>query len=274
MIFDWYQAGVERDIQTVLGSLQRHFDLSDVRPEKPLNGYEQAASVSRGPVTLARVQWGGNTGHRVQVKSTGAYAGPLAEFCRGEWGQDHVVQRADVAEDFDEPEGFQILTSTALVLADQYRLKTNYQGDWHRGEARTLYVGSRQSPVMLRIYEKGHQLRQEGEWKASLDRVRVEYEFKPKRERARRLFAHIEPEEMIGASTWTRELAACIHHLDLEPITGMGTVRRASDRDRALAYMVKQYASVMESLREEHGSWSSVGDHLGDLVTALRGSSE
>ena len=270
-MFDWYQAGVEHRPEIVLGALQKHFDQSDVEPDKPLNGYEQAAKITRGSSTLAKVQWGGNTGQRVQVKSTGEQAPSLASYCRDWWAQDHVVQRADVAIDFDEPECFDLITGTALNLVDAYNLKTSYLGDWHRKEARTLYVGSRQSPVMLRIYEKGHQLRQEGiDRHASLDRVRVEYEFKPKREKARRLFAFIEPQEMIGASTWTRDLAACIHDLKLEPITGMGTIKRASDRDRALAFMVKQYAQVLESLRDEHGSWSAVGGHLGQLVEDLR----
>jgi hypothetical protein len=271
MIFDWYQAGVEHRPEIVMGALSDHFGAADVEPDKPANGYEQAAKITRGHAVLARVQWGGNTGHRVQVKATGSDAPSLASLCRTRWSQDHVIQRVDVAEDYDESKCFDILTGTALALADRYQLKTNYLGDWHRGQARSLYVGSRQSPVMLRIYEKGHQLRQEGiDRNASLDRVRVEYEFKPKREKARRLYAFIGPEEMIGGSQWTRDLARCIHDLDLEPITGLGTIKRASDRDRSLAFMVKQYANLLESLRDELGSSAAVGDRLLALVDELR----
>ncbi len=271
MIFDWYQAGVEHRPEIVLGTLETHFEQADIEPDKPANGYEQAAKVTRGHAVLARVQWGGNTGQRVQVKATGADAPSLADLCRTTWAQDHVIQRVDVAEDYDEPEGFHILTSTALNLADRYNLNTNYQGDWHRGQSRTLYVGSRQSPVMLRIYEKGHQLRQDGiDRNASLDLARVEYEFKPKREKARRLYAFIEPHEMIGGSQWTRDLAACIHGLNLEPITGLGTIKRASDRDRALAFMVKQYAKPLESLRDGLGSDAAVGERLFAMIMELR----
>lgn len=271
MIFDWYQAGVEAPSDTVLGVLSNYFEQSDLEPDRSSNGYESAAKVIRGDRVLARVQWGGNTGRRVQVKATGSEAPALADLCRTTWEQDHVVQRVDVAEDYDEEKGFDLLTGTALNLADKYRLKTNYLGDWHRSQARTLYVGSRQSPVMLRIYEKGHQLRKDGiDRQASLDHVRVEYEFKPKREKARRLYAFIEPSDMIGGSNWTRELAACIHGLDLEPITGLGTLKRASDRDRALAFMVKQYAKSIESLRDELGSDAALGERLISMVKDLR----
>lgn len=271
MIFDWYQAAVEHHPDTVLGVLNNHFSGSSVEQERAANGYEYACKIVRGETVLARAQWGGNTGGRVQVKSTGIDAPDMAELCRSTWAQDHLVQRCDVAIDYDDEQAFEILRGAAVSIADKHSLNLGNKGDWERGKGRTLYIGSRQSPVMARIYEKGWELRQKGiSPNASLDLARIEYEFKPKKERARRLFAFLTPEEMLGGSRWSRELADVVHGLTLVPITGLGTVKRCSDRDRAINFAAKQYGAHFESLADELGSAAALGEHLIALVQSLK----
>lgn len=267
MMFDWYAAGVVDSPDYILGHLSRAFDLSDVQRVKPRNGYADAAKIVRGSTTLCEALWGGNTGGRVLILGTGANASPVASLIRSEWPDHHLV-RADIAEDYDEPDAFEALSALLLNIADKHRLKVTHYGDWHRGEnGRTLYVGSRQSPVMARLYEKGAEQRVKGYAPAaSMDWVRLEIEVKPKRADARKHLATLQPDDFMACSAWTRELALCLFNSDLVPITGLGTIKRMSDDERALAALVKQYGGLLGRLNDEHGSWDAVGRLLGRLV--------
>lgn len=267
MMFDWYQAGVVDSPDYILAHLRDAFEMSDIERAKPRNGYEQAARIARGPTTLCEALWGGNTGDRVLVLGTGSNASPVASLVRSEWPDHHLV-RADVAEDYDEPDAFEILSSMMLNIADKHRLKVTHYGDWHRCEnGRTLYVGSRQSPVMARLYEKGIEQRVKGySPSASPDWVRLEIEVKPKRHDARKHLATLQPDDFMACSPWTREVAQCLFQSSLEAITGLGTIKRMSDDDRALAALVKQYGGLLQRLESGEGSWENLGRLLGRLV--------
>lgn len=269
MMFDWYQAGVVDSPDYILGHLSSAFDMADVERASPRNGYQYAAKIARGPTTLCEALWGGNTGDRVLVLGTGANASPVASVVRSEWPDHHLV-RADVAEDYDEPDAFAALSALMLNIADKHRLKVTHYGDWHRCEnGRTLYVGSRQSPVMARLYEKGIEQRVKGySPDASPDWVRLEIEVKPKRADARKHLATLQPDEFMACSPWTREVAQCLFETSLQAITGLGTIKRMSDDERALAALVKQYGGLLGRLEQGAGSWDSVGRLLGSLVTA------
>ncbi len=267
MMFDWYQAGVVDSPDYILGHLRDAFDMADIERSMPRNGYTQAAKVARGPTTLCEAFWGGNTGDRVLVLGTGANASPVASLVRSEWPDHHLV-RADVCEDYDEPDAFDILSSMMLNIADSHRLKVTHYGDWHRGESgRTLYIGSRQSPVMARLYEKGLEQRsKEIAPNASRDWVRLEIEVKPKRHDARKRLAGLQPDEFMACSPWTREVARCLFETSLEAITGLGTIKRMSDDERALAALVKQYGGLLQRLESSEGSWQNLGSLLGRMV--------
>ncbi len=267
MMFDWYQAGVVDSPDYVLGHLSAAFDLADIERASPRNGYTDAAKIVRGSTTLCEALWGGNTGDRILVLGTGSNASPVASLVRSEWPDHHLV-RADVAEDYDEPDAFEILSSMMLNIADKHRLKVTHYGDWHRGEnGRTLYVGSRQSPVMARLYEKGLEQRAKGySPNASADWVRLEVEVKPKRADARKYLATLEPDDFMACSPWTREVARCLFETSLEAITGLGTIKRLSDDERALSALVKQYGPLLGRLANDEGSWASLGRMLGRLI--------
>lgn len=267
MMFDWYAAGVVDSPDYILGHLSDAFDLSDVERVMPRNGYTDAAKVVRGSTTLCEALWGGNTGDRVMVVGTGANASPVASLVRSEW-PDHLLIRGDVAEDYDEPDAFDALSALMLNVADKHRLKVTHYGDWHRAEmGRTLYVGSRQSPVFGRLYEKGLEQRAKGlSPDASADWVRLEIEVKPKRADARKHLATLEPDAFMACSAWTREVAQCLFESSLEAVTGLGTIKRLSDDERALAHLVSQYGPLLGRVRNDEGSWDAVGRLLGRLI--------
>lgn len=267
MRFDYYQAGIEARPSDVVDHICASFDMADIAPMRGMNGYEQAAKIERGEHTLASVMWGGNTGGRVLVKGSGDDAPQVASVIREKWPR-HRVVRADVCEDYDEPQAFSMLTGMALKVADEHRIKVEHRGDWHRAEAgRTLYLGSRQSTTYLRIYEKGKQLKGEGLQCASDDHVRVEFEVKPKRDDARLWMAKMEPEEFVGGSVWSYQMAGILLESSIKRVQGLGTIRRPTDRDRALAALVRQYGRHLEAVMAERGSWDSVGRLLGDMIS-------
>lgn len=99
--------------------------------------------------------WGGhNIG--LHVVSTGSVSHDV-----GEWMQQHFsglygVSRADVRMDTTTEGVFDYLVKVAGDFAIDRKIKTNHQGDWLTGKAgRTLYLGSKDSVVQVRIYEKG-----------------------------------------------------------------------------------------------------------------------
>lgn len=267
MMFDWYQAGVTESPDFVLSHLQSSFDLADIEGSRPRNGYTHAAKIIRGSRTLCEALWGGNTGNRTLVLGTGENAPQVASLLRTEWPE-HYLVRADVAEDYDEAGAFDVLSSLLLNVADEHKLKVTHHGDWHRAESgRTLYVGSRQSPVMARLYEKGCEQRVKGYApNASMDWVRLEVEVKPKRSDARLKLASLLPDEFMSCSPWTRQVSKLLFDSELDPITGLGTIRRLSDDERSLAAMVKQYGPLLSRMHAQSGSWDAVGKLIGGLV--------
>lgn len=266
MRFDYYQAGIEARPHDVVDHLGGSFDMSDVVPVRAMNGYEQAVSVQRGEHKLATISWGGNTGERVLVKGTGEDSPDIANVIRAKWPR-HRVVRADVCEDYDEEGAFSVLSGMALNVADQHRIKVEHRGDWHRAEAgRTLYLGSRQSPMYMRLYEKGKQLQGEGLDSASPDHVRVEFEVKAKRDNVRLWMAQMQPADFLGGSVWSYQIAGMLLESSVSRLEGLGTIRRPTDRDRALRALVRQYGRHLEAVKSEQGSWEAVGRLLGSMI--------
>lgn len=269
--FDWYKAGVCDSPDYILGHLMGGFEMSSVVSSRPQHGYAEAADVRRGDRRICSVQWGGNTGDRVMVEASGSEAAPVASLVRSEW-PDHYLLRADVAIDVDMPDAWDSLYMMATTLADKYRLKVKHVGDYHRAEdGRTVNVGSRQSSVMMRVYEKGIEQRVKGvNPHASVDLVRVETEVKPKRAAARLHCASLSPVQLLGCAPFTAEAARLLLDESVERVTGLNRLKRPSDRDRALAAMVKQYGRHLESLLDDEGSWCAVGRILGAMVESGR----
>jgi len=261
--FDWYTASIDAPADHVIGSLESAFDLSEVRPSTPKNGYERAYNVVRGDTVLARIQFGGDSvGTRVWASASGDRAEAFAGVVR-EHFKDHSLLRADVAVDYDEPCAWDSLSGLAIQTADAFKLKVRHVGDFHREQdGRTLYIGSRSSAAMERLYEKGKQLGQSPDW------VRLELEFKPQNARAKQVYAQATPEQMYMATKWTRHIWEVLNgpSSSIRP-AAPGTVRQPSDDDRALEFMAKQYGNVLRrKLAALGGDVESFGLYVAGLV--------
>jgi hypothetical protein len=175
----------------------------------------------------------------------------------------------DVCEDWDGEGLFDALSVELLGIADKHRLKVTHLGDYHRAEdGRTLYVGSRQSPALVRCYEKGRQpgYRELGRpwW------VRLECEVKPKSTEQRVRFGTLEPAAVWGAARWLHEVGERVVGIADLRACRAGTVRRPDDQERAERWMLYQYGALLEGLREAQGSWERVGAYLGSRLAEVR----
>lgn len=260
--WDWYQSTVlvaDPQESGLVDALLQAWPLSDWAPARNLNGYLYGGQIRRGDRTLCHVCWGGQTG--VNCKSTSDESPTLAAALRS-FGKQHMPTRVDTCEDWQEDDLFNSLSAALIEYAKENRLAINQQGDWVRGEARTLYLGSKDSPVRLVLYEKGYE--QGGG--SPLNWVRLEVRVRPKREH-RAAVSTWEPGHAFCAA-WVPDALQCIGWDHLEK-RSVGTVWKRSDVERARYALLKQYGAIMAHWASEVGSWEELGPVISTAITEL-----
>ena len=227
MKFDAYAATIEDDPNGVLGQLLAAFPAAWSELTQARNGYTSAFAVhycgNRATVSHRRKPDGGNETH---VSVLGAWSQQLATHLRIVHPF-HSVARLDAAADFDQVGFWDWLIPIALDLADDLHVSIDQRGDWERGgmAGRTLYLGSPESAVRMRIYEKGKQLRsQKEDPDASLHWVRLETQTRPQK-RAKRAAWTWTPTEAFCTSKVATRLLSIIQVRDL-PHVPPGYVRQ------------------------------------------------
>jgi DNA relaxase NicK len=203
---------------------------------------------------LALVMWDGKRKPHVFAEGTESYDSPvlwnaLRERCAGLW----TPSRIDPALDFEDPDWFDVLSAALIDIAQRRRMELNHKGDWTRGKARTLYVGSRESGFYIRLYEyRDHH----GYGPA----VRLEVEIKLKPEHRAKLAAAM-PDELLGLSPVVHELLTRIG-MDVSrfPVTNGSKPPPSIDRD--LAYLARQALPALLRVAAALGSEAAVMDAL------------
>lgn len=262
--FDWYQSTVlVQDPQDsgLVAALLAAWPLSDWAPARNLNGYTHGGAVVRGDRILCHVCWGGQSG--VNCKSTSDEAPTLAEALK-RFGKPHMPTRIDSCVDWVEEGLFDSLSAHLIQFAQDNRLAICQQGDWVRGEGRTLYVGSKDSPVRLVVYEKGYE--QGGD--APREWVRMEVRVRPKREH--RINVALWGPETAFTASWVPGALEAIGWDQIGPRTAVGTVWKRSDDERARFALVKQYGAVLERWATESGGWEAMGCNLRNAILDQR----
>lgn len=280
-VFDWYAATLGAPVGAIEHQLNRYLG-TDSKLARGLHGYPAGLDFTREGETVAKMIFGGD--RSPHVWATGSDARDLARILRWIWPK-HNVTRCDVAYDFMEGTPWAALYGACLTVADllengtprQRKLKLNMAGDWARAEegypgGRTLYVGSFKSPVMVRLYEKGKQMR--ALYPDQLEKypegwVRLEVQVRPEGP-ARRDVAQLEPDAIWGVARWTRQLWQLLHGGDLAPV--LMAQHRPPDDARAWHFMVRQYGPLLrrkiDSLGHLDGparleAWAELGRDLG-----------
>ena len=207
--------------------------------------------------------WGGGMeGHGVNVFASGIDSPFFAEQLRRKWPM-HRVTRADVAIDFDSPGAWEWGFDLMKRIAEEYKLKTRHEGDYHRAEdGRSFYLGGRQSVVRGVIYEKGKQIPE----LEMPNLVRIEMRIFPKDREAGLIVSTMEPARLYACSKWSAALGAYLSSDETMERVVIGTRWNKSDRARTIRALVKQYGGHLGELCGELGGWDEVGLHLGELI--------
>lgn len=287
MRFDWYQATVHAQVPVpeVLDMLKERG--GELRECKAIAGYRQGFDVfveDIGP--MARVLVGGQRGTSHLIGS-GDETSWLVDLLREKLPDDHLVTRADAAEDFNQAGAYDMARAELRKVADKHRLSfLQYADDLHHGAGRTQYVGSPSSQVRLRAYEKGKQVIAKAQgrlkgWKfeyvengATGERVRaddwtrVEAQVRPGDEVSRRWMAKATPEEAWGCSAWLREIHEALWHVKLERFVMRR--RKETSTAKALEVMCGQYgAAISKTVESLGGDWDSLGEHIRSVLANI-----
>jgi hypothetical protein len=254
--FDYYRATFfQFDPNQIITHLLAFFDLSSVRQARGKHGYSRGAEVHRGDLVLARLWWGQNPGVCVSLSSENADVGVPALRALGH----HQVSRADSCWDLDEPGLFDRLVPELLAFALTYDLQINQVGDWERGKGRTIYLGSRNSVVFLRIYEKGYE-----QGYGSKDHVRVECEVKPAKKDKKEELSRMTADQLWGVG-WLKDFSR-VFDLGLFEQYKLGNSRQITDFERAKFHLAKQYGPTLQRMIDEAKSSESFLSELNQLL--------
>lgn len=212
------------------------------------------------------VQWGGRQGERLMFEVKGEHSPKAVEALRTRF--EHRTTRTDVCADFDAPGAFEALLVPCIEVKKEHRIMGGKAGDWDDfpEKGRTQYLGSKNSPVRLRLYEKG--LQPEYEHLNMPNWSRLEVQVRPAKD-AKDSFSKLSPMEVWGASRWTRDIAARLLQSHVEPHPA-GTVYRLSDQETALRWMCKQYGQHLIALASDLGDWACVGKTLQEIIDAQK----
>lgn len=291
--FDWYAATIREDPGVLLRRFADELG-GEVVTGKPKQGYARGDFIRRDGSTVVTVYSGGRNGHP-HAFASGDDTGPFVELVRRLDGNGnplfrHHVTRMDVAVDFDGPGTWDRLFPICRDLAlgkeapgDPRRrigeLSVSQSGDWLedpdtgkplRDAGRTFYVGSFKSAVLVRLYEKGKQLRGlalDGGADISEDLVRLEVQVRPDGA-ARMKAATGDPLHAFGYADWSRELYRRVQGVELERVHIKE--RRESDHERAMHWLIRQYGEHLAREAEMVGGWDNLARSLERRVARAR----
>lgn len=257
MRFDWYQASVpEVHPETLMETLSKANFYGDWEQTRPGKGYDQGAQFVVGGEVLYRMNYGGrNAEYGPNVAASGSQAPALADLLR-EHHPHHRVSRVDSCEDYHHKDVYDYLRKKALKIAKEQRVQAReiVKPIDDSDDGRTLYIGSKDSPVSMRLYEKGKQLGRDEDW------VRAELQFRPSKD-LKSLAAHLSPLEVWAVAKWSHAVAQMMGHEKLQRVEAQ--IYQPSDNERAYRFMLKQYAKVLNAMKATHGSWEALGAQIG-----------
>lgn len=282
MRFDWYEGAILDDPVKALQEVRKlGHEL------KPCDGLAKTRSFRQGfqvmhreRGTVAIVMMGGNDRKDgrdyLHAWASGENTDDFCALVRDRWPGNHLVSRADPAEDFIEEGITKRMLPIMKRVAKRHRLKFARRMDMiDKTAGLTQYMGADSSDYKVRGYEKGFEqvgkldvvlarkgLRlpredmlitntETGEMIRPQDWFRLELQMRPRQEDARRALAELTPTEAWGCTAWTRELAQEAMALDLERIV-MRT-RKHTAFDMSIAWACRQYGRVFEQLAHEKG---------------------
>lgn len=267
MRFDWYQATLPAKPMELLGILQSELAPGgQVEEGRGRQGYYGSYTVrDRLGGRVAVVLAGGPNGEP-NAAASGAATDGFVEVIRAHWPR-HRVSRLDSAADVTGAGAYERIEATCREVARARGVTGRAIVPDDPAEGRTYYLGAASSAVRVRLYDKTAESRSRlpPNRRAEVPEhwVRVEAQIRPQKE-AKGLCATISPVDVWGLSGWTAELAGRVLGAEVERVGQV--VAKLADDDRALGWLVAQYAGPLRRLCDGLGSWEAAGEHLGAMV--------
>jgi len=169
----------------------------------------------------------------------------------------YTTPRRDTCFDIIDDDAFTLFHQLAEIgrdMARAGRMKFDQvgQGWLVPGQTMTIYLGSRTSPVMIRIYTRGLKTLAEG----GMDdprRIRIEVEVKPGKREGKQTLSMLDDAALFGCAGWSKEFLERAGILGIDRVR-VGSVWKPSDEQRVIAAMVKQYGGLLESILDRAGA--------------------
>jgi hypothetical protein len=120
-------------------------------------------------------------------------------------------------------------------------------------------LGSRNSVVFLRIYEKGYE-----QGYGSKDHVRVECEVKPAKKDKKEELSRMTADQLWGVG-WLKDFSR-VFDLGLFEQYKLGNSRQITDFERAKFHLAKQYGPTLQRMIDEAKSSESFLSELNQLL--------
>lgn len=169
------------------------------------------------------------------------------------------ITRVDTALDLSAPDAFNTLYDEAVRFTRARRMTPPVvMGSDTPEKGRTVYIGSRESQVYARIYEKGLQLAAAGETETDPEWVRIEFVFQNLPSPKKAGFGKLTPGEMVRAFVWPRMFIA-----GAAKVIGLTEAMERADKakidqehtmktlDTTADYGADQYAKTFTRLAQE-----------------------
>lgn len=246
--FDWYSFTPDISRDGFLDLALAHFCGSYLEVGRGRMGYATSDLIylSSGEL-LATVLH--NVSAECHVVSTGSSADIVARWVRGL--VPHLLSRCDIALDYLDAD-FERMRMLMLAAAVTEGVKSRYIGPAPELEhsdqsGRTLYLGSRSSVGMFRIYEKGRQLKCPDNpcW------VRVEYEFKPQNRRAREFYSSCSIEDIASSTRISRAVYQMLAvEVGSSPCRA-GQAPADPEFEKTVRHMKKQYSRTLQRIAHD-----------------------
>lgn len=262
--YDWWQATIsiegmgtyrekldsegyesEPDIEAFLNWLSNNLPMATKRLGAGRNGYERSVSFVIGDTVECLVQWGG-VNPDPNITATGHNSPAIHALITSKF-PDGKISRIDSA--FDSMSGTKSFKTAAIWLEGRAtEAGMNYR--WIRNSdpsiGDTLYVGSPNSRVMIRLYEKGKQMGYKID-----DWWRAEVQLKPSSRDKQSAYSY-SPGMVWAASRVTRDF---LKYLTGESLAAVGFQGKLPDKtlDTKAGYLLKQYHNTIRELLEESG---------------------
>jgi hypothetical protein len=204
-------------------------------------------------------------------------------ICRIEYGASHRRNLVDASGSQPNAHIRQVMSTVDDCLATRVDSAIDVEGDWdyyadlaqklaetpRKGcpavktidrikspTGRTLYLGSRHSAIVVRVYEKSREQWSKGNSNFPAGIIRLELQWRPK-DSNRRVAMTVSPSQMWGASPWTTDIA----HRILDDVHVIDRpVAEATTWDRRYNWMTTQAGSIFRQAVSRYGLLAVLDD--------------